>query len=349
MSDRQARHAWRGTDMKSVVCFGEALIDFQPLSGSDPAEPRTYQQHAGGAPANVAVAVATLGGRSGFVGMLGTDAFGDFLFESLGKAGVEVGHVQRTSAAPTALAFVTLDAHGERSFSFYRQPAADLLFRECKLSPTVFEEAAVFHACSNSLTEEGIAQATLACMRRARQAGVMVAFDVNLRPALWPREANPAPRIWSALAVADVVKLSREELGFLAASVDGEAAVLETLWKSQAALLIVTDGARPLRWLTPRAHGSLESFRVRAVDSTAAGDAFTGGLLFALAKRGIGRESLPALVADSDRFGEVLRFAAACGALAVTRRGAFAAMPTRVEVETLLHSQSPVPAEVLAE
>ena len=349
MPRRQVYRAWRGIEMKTVVCFGEALIDFQPVSGPDPAGTTTYQQHAGGAPANVAVAVASLGGRSGFVGMLGSDAFGDFLFESLGKAGVDMGHVQRTSAAPTALAFVTLDAQGERSFSFYRQPAADLLFRECKLAPAVFEDAAVFHACSNSLTEEGIAQATLACLRRARQAGVLVSFDVNLRPALWPREANPAPRIWSALALADVVKLSREELGFLAASVDGEAAVIEALWKHRAALLIVTDGSRPLRWFGPSAQGTLESFRVDAIDSTAAGDAFTGGLLYALASRGIGRESLPALLADAERFDEVLRFAAACGALAVTRRGAFAAMPSRSEVETLLHSQSPATAEVTAE
>ena len=333
--------------MKSVVCFGEALIDFQPLAGLDPGSPTTYQQHAGGAPANVAVAVATLGGRSEFVGMLGNDTFGDFLLESLVTAGVGVGHVQRTSAAPTALAFVTLDAHGERSFSFYRQPAADLLFRECKLSPAVFGDAAVFHVCSNSLTEEGIAQATLACMRRARQAGVVVSFDVNLRPALWPREANPAARIWSALALADVVKLSREELDFLAAPLDGEAAVFEALWKHKAGLLVVTDGARPMRWLAPGAHGSLEPFRVRAVDTTAAGDAFTAGLLYALATRGIGRESLPAWVSDADRRELVLRFAAACGALAVTRRGAFAAMPGRAEVEALLHAQDQ-PAEEVA-
>ena len=169
--------------------------------------------------------------------------------------------------------------------------------------------------------------------------------------ALWQDRHGPnrAGPFGVLQALADVVKLSREELGFLAASVDGEAAVIEALWKHRAALLIVTDGSRPLRWFAPGTQGALESFRVRAIDSTAAGDAFTGGLLYALAGRGIGRESLPALLADAERFDEVLRFAAACGALAVTRRGAFAAMPSRSEVETLLHSQSPATAEVTAE
>src|SRR5437868_7004314 len=113
-----------------IACFGEALIDFLARPGAAPAEPTAFLQFAGGAPANVAVAAARLGAHSAFVGMLGADMFGDFLLASLGEAGVDTSGIVRTAAAPTALAFVQLDADGERSFSFYRPPAADLLFRE---------------------------------------------------------------------------------------------------------------------------------------------------------------------------------------------------------------------------
>jgi fructokinase len=332
--------------MKSVICFGEALIDFQPVLPCDPSQPQTFQRHAGGAPANVAVAVASLCGKAEFIGTLANDPFGDYLQDSLIRFGVGTSHVQRTSAAPTALAFVSLDENGERSFSFYRSPAADLLFRESRLSASAFEEAAILHACSNSLTEEGIAQTTLTCMRRARDAGVLVSFDMNLRAALWPPEIDPSPRIRSALALADVVKLSVEELAFVAAAIGSESATFDELWAGNTKLLLVTDGARPLRWYTPDAHGSHGTYSVQMIDSTAAGDAFSGGLLISLAEHAVNPSNLAALTADSERFKQVLSFSSACGALATTRRGAFEAMPCRAEVDTLMNSSAPVQPEV---
>lgn len=324
--------------MKPVACFGEVLVDFQPVVSMDPSQSRTFQQHAGGAPANVAVAVAALGGKAEFVGMLALDMFAEFLLDSLHRAGVGTSHVQRTGAAPTALAFVTLDEHGERSFVFYRPPAADLLFRECKLSASAFANTSIFHACSNSLTEQGIAQTTLVCMRRAREAGVLVSFDMNLRPALWPPGVDPGPRIRSALALADIVKLSAEELAFLAESAGDEAAAISEIQGGHARLILVTDGALPLRWYATRTQGVLDTYAVRAIDSTAAGDAFSGGLLFALASAGVQASDLDGLIADRARLDDILRFACACGALATTRRGAFAAMPARAEVEALMQA-----------
>ena len=332
--------------MKSVYCFGEVLIDFQPMVPCATSQTVRFEQHAGGAPANVAVAVATLGGKAEFVGMLSTDPFSDFLLESLCRANVATTHIQRTSAAPTALAFVTLDENSERSFSFYRAPAADLLFRESRLAAKAFAKASIFHACSNSLTEQGIAHATLACMRRAREAGALVSFDLNLRPALWPAGVDPGPRIRAALALADVVKLSAEELTFLAAFAGGESAALDAILCENSQLVLVTDGARPIRWRARGSHGTLDTFAVNAIDSTAAGDAFSGGILFALADIGIDALSLPDLIGDPARFSAVLRFGAACGALATTRRGAFAAMPNRNEVETLMRSNAVAPMKV---
>ncbi|KRA42474.1 carbohydrate kinase [Pseudoxanthomonas sp. Root630] len=321
---------------RKIVCFGEALIDMlaQPPASAD--APRSFLQYAGGAPANVAVAAARLGADTHFAGMLGEDMFGDFLFDSLASAGVATDCIVRTSEAKTALAFVALDEHGERSFSFYRPPAADLLFRAAHFTPACFEGTRVFHVCSNSLTEAGVAEATYEGMRRARAGGAIVSMDLNLRPALWPQGEDPSPRLWQALAEADLVKLSREELEYLARPLGGEKAAMERLWQHHAKILVVTDGDKPITWHTPSAQGTVDTFRVTALDTTAAGDAFVGGLLFHLSKADMDRESFARFISRPDDVAAAIRFAAAVGALAVTRKGAFAAMPSVDEVNALL-------------
>ncbi len=325
-----------------VACFGEALIDFLAEPGGADGAPRRFAEYAGGAPANVAAAVARLGGRARFVGMLGTDMFGDFLFDALAGMGVDTRDIVRTDAAPTALAFVSLDADGERSFSFRRPPAADLLFRESDLRADAFDDVAVLHVCSNSLTEAGIAAATLAAMRRARAAGARVSMDVNLRPSLWPAGSDPVPRVWAALDEAEIVKLCDGEARFLRQSLHdddaSEAALLERLWQGRAQLLLVTDGARPLRWFTRQARGEVSAFRVRAVDTTAAGDAFMGGLLHAFARQEL---DLGALLETPASIQALVRNGAACGALATTRHGAFAAMPAADALNELLQRDAP--------
>ncbi|KRE88732.1 fructokinase [Frateuria sp. Soil773] len=322
---------------RPILCFGEALIDFHAEGFDDAGFARSFVPFAGGAPANVAVAAARLGEAARFAGMLGSDAFGDFLLDSLRRAGVGTDDVARTDAANTALAFVTLDARGERSFSFYRGPSADLLFRPEHFRPAAFDGVAVFHVCSNSMTDPALAEATREGMRRARAAGALVSFDLNLRPALWPEGLDARPLLWPALHLADVVKLSAEEFAWLA--VDGEQAALDRLWNGRARLLVVTDADRPLRWFHPDAEGELPCYRVEAVDSTAAGDAFVGGLLSQLAQLD-GADRLDRLVAALPRLHAALRFAAACGALTVTRRGSFEAMPGRDEVAAFMETHA---------
>lgn len=320
-----------------IVCFGEALIDFLAQPGATPDAPRAFLQFAGGAPANVAVAAARLGAQTQFVGMLGADMFGDFLLKSLRDAGVDTSRIVRTDAASTALAFVQLDAEGERSFSFYRPPAADLLFRDVHFDAASFADTAVFHVCSNSMTEAAIAEATLQGMSRARAGGAVVSLDLNLRLALWPQGEDLRPRLWAALMEADLVKLARNELEYLAADVPGgEAAVVQRILGGHARLVVITDGAATLQWRTRDASGEVPAFRVRAVDTTAAGDAFVGGVLFRLTQRDVDGATFPAFAADAASITDALRFGAAVGALAVTRQGAFAAMPTHAEVVALL-------------
>ncbi|HEV2213118.1 MAG TPA: carbohydrate kinase [Gammaproteobacteria bacterium] len=324
--------------MAELVCFGEALIDFlgEPDTGTGAL---CYRRYAGGAPANVAVAAARLGTATAFVGMFGQDAFGDFLLESLVTAGVDTRYAVRTDEANTALAFVSLDPTGDRRFSFYRPPAADLLFRPGHFKPECFAQARFFHVCSNSLTEADIAATTLEGVRRARQAGALVSFDINLRPKLWHPETDPAPRIWSVLKEADVVKASAAELRFLIQGLGSEQQVLAELWRGRAQWLLITDGSAPARQFTRRGEDILPIFPVQAVNTTGAGDAFMGGLLSRLVLEKVEAANLDGFLADAGRMQRVLRFASACGALSVQRHGAFEAMPTLPEVEAFLERQ----------
>jgi fructokinase len=317
--------------MAEVLCFGEALMDMLAEPGGN------YRPYAGGAPANVAVALAKLGVQSAFVGMLAEDAFGDLLLESLKAAGVSTAQVLRTKDANTALAFISLDAEGERRFSFYRPPAADLLFRAEHFKPEVFKNAAAFHCCSNSLTEPGIAEATMEGVRLARAAGALVSVDMNYRPGLWPTHADARPRIWSLLREADVVKLSAAELAYLTEPLRGEQAVFAKLWEGRARWLLITDGAGLIRHLTCDTEDTASTYEVKSINTTGAGDAFVAGMLASLLETRA--EGLDTFLADQEQVGGALRFAAACGALAVTRHGAFEAMPTRAEVEDLMEQQ----------
>jgi len=318
----------------AIVCFGEALIDF--LSEAPAADGvRSFRQFAGGAPANAAVAVARLGGHCEFVGMLGRDMFGDFLLQSLREAGVGTGYVRRTDQANTALAFVSLDGQGERSFNFYRPPAADLLFREADFDAGCFAGASVFHVCSNSLTDPGIAQTTLAAMATARAHGALVSIDLNLRPALWPAATPSLPLLWQALEAADLVKLAGEELAFLEHDGSHGEAIVARLLRT-ARLVLLTDGAAPVRWHARGQAGQVPAFAVRAIDTTAAGDAFVGGLLSQLQRQAVDANGLEGFLADTAALARCLRYASACGALAVTRQGSFASLPSDDEVRVLL-------------
>ncbi len=323
---------------RPILCFGEALIDLHASGSDDRGFAASFVPFAGGAPANVAVAAARLGGKARFAGMLARDRFGDFLLDGLQRADVGTDDIVRTEAANTALALVTLDAHGERSFSFYREHSADLMFRPTDFRADTFRDVAVFHVCSNSMTDPALAATTREGMQRAHGVGALVSFDVNLRPALWPADADPRPLLWPALHLADVVKLSAEEFAWLA--VDGEQAALDRLWLGRTRLVVVTDGARPLRWFHPDAEGELPCYPVKAIDSTAAGDAFVGGLLCCLAELKADPERIDQLVTELPRLHAMLRFAAACGALTVTRQGSFAAMPSGDEVLAFMEQQA---------
>nr|CAD1832219.1 unnamed protein product [Ananas comosus var. bracteatus] len=284
---------------------------------------------AGGAPANVAIAVARLGGRAAFVGKLGDDEFGHMLAGILRANGVSDAGVAFDSGARTALAFVTLRADGEREFMFYRNPSADMLLTEAELNLDLIRRAKVFHYGSISLIAEPCRSAHLRAMEVAKEAGVLLSYDPNLRLPLWPSPETAREQILSIWDQADIIKVSDVELEFLTGIDSVEDEVAMKLWRPSLKLLLVTLGENGCKYYTKDFRGSVESFSVKQVDTTGAGDAFVGAML----RKFIEDESA---LQDEKKLREVLRFANACGAITTTKKGAIPSLPNEAEAMLLL-------------
>lgn len=329
-SEKAAPDRNPGIMTPDVLCFGEALIDMRAerVHGQTRFVPQP-----GGAPANVAVGVARLGGRSAFAGQVGADVFGSQIVDALSRYGVDTSWLTRAADANNALAMVALDDLGERSFTFYRNATADLLFRPDQLPPEAFAGRPLFHICSNTLTETAIAETTLNLVALARAQGCLVSFDVNYRAPLW-RQPEVAPqRILELARAADVVKFSREELEALF-GVQGDTVIGE-LRQHGVPLIMVSDGPEALKaWASDRAL-SLRPPAVAAVDTTAAGDAFVAGMLYQLAAAGVAVQTLPRWLASGDSLERALAFASRCGACTATRFGAFDALPSLADLEAM--------------
>ncbi|MEI4967089.1 aminoimidazole riboside kinase [Aeromonas caviae] len=275
-----------------VWVMGDAVVDLIPEGEQH------YLKCPGGAPANVAVGVARLGGESAFIGRVGADPFGRFMGETLAREGVDIRHLIQDPAHRTSTVLVDLDEAGERSFTFMVRPSADQFLSPADLP--VFQAGQWLLTCSIALANEPVRSSCLQAMATIRAVGGRVCFDPNLRPEVWGNPAEMLPVVREAMALADVVKLSVEELQLLS-GLDDLAAGLATL--SGPALVLVTRGA---------------------------GDAFVAGLLAALAER----TSLP----TQAELPAILAQAHGCGALATTAKGAMTALPTRTRLDEFLRS-----------
>jgi len=326
--------------MKNIVSFGETIVDFLAQPSKKKNQPQAFLQYAGGAAANVSVAIAQLGGAARFVGTVGEDIFGDFLLDQLRTYGVNTDYVVRSDRAETELVFLQLDAHGERSFHFHGGSSAHLQFNPSDFREGLFRHIGIFHFCSNSLNEADIANATHFGIKLAREHQALISLDLNWRAGLWSPKVDPFPPLWKALLEADIVKLSQSELCLLVQNsadfLGSEAAVIKRLFKGRAQWLIVTNGAEPIRWYTKKSQGKMSSFNVPTINSTGAGDAFIGGILFRLAQEEVTNENFDSLLAHTQKIEEIMRFAAAVGALSVGKHGTFPAMPKINEVKKLL-------------
>ena len=312
--------------MPDAVCLGELLIDFVPtVTGTSLVDAPAFKKAPGGAPANVAVGLSRLGASAAFMGKVGDDAFGRFLADTLVAAGVDVDPLHFTDKARTALAFVSLRADGEREFMFYRHPSADMLLAAEDVDVDLITRARLLHFGSISLIDEPCRSATLRAIAVARDAGLLVSYDPNLRLALWPDAQAAKAGIMLGWPKADVIKVSEDELEFLTGDTHPVRAG-RRLWHERLRLLVVTRGRQGCFYLTPKLESEVPGFQVEAVDATGAGDAFVAGLLCGLLAD-------PTIPDDEQRLRALCRFANAAGALTTTERGA---IPTLLDSERVL-------------
>jgi fructokinase len=315
--------------MTDIVSLGELLIDFVPtVSGVSLIEAPAFKKAPGGAPANVAAGLAKLGVSCAFLGKVGEDPFGQFLKETLDEVGVNTNGLVFSKEARTALAFVSLRADGEREFMFYRHPSADMLYRPDEVAVDLIQNAKIFHFGSISLISEPSRSATLTALRTARESGLLISYDPNLRLALWPDADAAKTGMLSVWEQASLIKVSDEELTFLTGETDSARAV-DKLWHKDLQLMIVTLGKDGCAYYTPDFRGTIPGYSVEPVDTTGAGDGFVAGLLRSLLKN-------PDALQSEAELRLVCRFANAVGALTTTQRGAIPALPTQQDIEAFL-------------
>lgn len=309
--------------MFDVTAVGELLIDFTPagLSGQNHA---LYEQNPGGAPANVLVCLTKLGRLTAFVGKVGNDQFGCFLKQTLDQAGINTRGLILTDVCHTTLAFVHLNSQGDRSFSFYRNPGADLLLEAGEIDPSLIKASRIFHYGSVSLSDEPSRSATLAAARQAREAGCLISFDPNLRLMLWSSDALAKSVVLAAIPGTDVLKLSDDELLFLTGESDPSRGASLLIEKYQLKLVLITMGPRGAFASNGQAQAASPAYDVQTVDTTGAGDAFAGAFLDQILQHDLMLDQL-----DQIDLSRMLSFANAAGSLATTRKGAIPAMPTR--------------------
>ena len=315
--------------MPSIITFGEMLIDFVPTTnGVSLSDATTFIKAAGGAPANVAVGLARLGVSCGFMGQVGDDAFGHFLAHTLQKNHVDTSELKFSPHARTALAFVSLQADGERDFMFYRHPSADMLYSHDQVNVEYVHRAQMFHFGSISLIDDPIRRATLFAIETAKKAGAVISYDPNLRLPLWRDAESAREGMMLGWKYANVIKVSDDEFDFLG----GDA---EKLWHDDLQLLIITRDKEGCMFRTKISEFSKNSeisgFKVESVDSTGAGDGFVAGLLSGLLTH-------PHAVDDEETLRAICRRANAVGAITTTKRGAIPSLPTSQEVDHFLKS-----------
>ncbi|WP_223633842.1 carbohydrate kinase [Corallococcus sp. EGB] len=323
-----------------VVCVGETLVDFLPVAGGAARvrDVEAWKPAPGGSPANVSVGLARLGLRSAMVGVVGSDEFGHFLRDRLAADGVDVSRLRQVDHARTGLLFVSLDAHGERTFTYFRTRSAEFLLDDSDVDGDFVRRAKALHCGSNSLLLPEAREAMVRMLTLAREAGMLVSCDPNLRLHVWTQPEELQVLLGRMLPLCTVVKLSEEEIHFATGEHSPEAA-LHVLAAKGVRLPVVTLGPRGAVFLWRGEVLSVPAPQVTVVDTTGAGDGFVSAMLSGLVRgygdaaslEGATREDLVAL----------MTFAAGVGARVVTKLGAVAALPLASEVEGLL---PPVPA-----
>ena len=307
----------------SILCIGELLIDFTPVSGMA----HSYTANPGGAPANVAVSAARNEVRSGFLGKLGQDDFGHLLKNTMEANRVELLCPELTDKATTTLAFVSLDEHGDRSFTFARKPGADLLLDKEDVEKVDFDKWDIVHA--GSVSQSGLPErdAVLLALSKAKEKGKLVSFDINFRDKIWGFEECKT-EVLKILPMVDLLKLSDEELDF----VGGRENIPNVMKEYGIAVVVLTLGGDGSVVYYGDQCETIAPMKVQVADTTGAGDAYWGGFLSCLLRQGV--KSVADL--SFEKVVEAGRYGAVSGGLCVQKHGGIPALPTLEEIEKAL-------------
>lgn len=313
--------------MYDVTALGELLIDFTP-NGLNEQGMALFARNPGGAPANVLAMNKRLGGKTAFIGKVGDDDFGRFLSKTLQDAGIDIAGLVFDKKVPTTLAFVQLSDTGDRSFSFYRKPGADLMLQSNEVNRTVIDAAKFFHFGAVSITGEPCRSAVHAAVEYARTQGKIISYDPNYRPLLWDSTSEAKTEMARLLPFTDILKVSEEEMVLLTGETvlaKGAAALAE----QGPSIVLVSLGAKGAYYFCADGSGTFPAYDVNTIDTTGAGDAFFGAVHFRL--RDKTREHLRKI--SRGEMEDIVDFANAAGSLTTTKKGAIPAMPGLAEIE----------------
>ena len=307
-----------------ILTIGEVLIDLTQ-TGKDARGIPQFAANPGGAPANLAVAAARLGAQTAFIGKVGADAFGRYLKEVLAENKVDVSGMAVDADHPTTMAVVSVDATGERDFSFYRSANADVMLSKEDISDEALKAAKIVHFGSVSLTADPSRTATLDAAARAKKLGATITYDPNYRAPLWKTEQEAREQILWGLSQADIVKISDEETQFLWDCSPEEGA--ERVLALGAKLVMVTLGPKGCLLKNKQADFSCGCPKVHPIDTTGAGDIFGGSAVSRFLELGKAPEAL-----TRDDLAYMARYAAAAASLSTEASGAIPSIPKKEAV-----------------
>lgn len=312
-----------------VVALGELLIDFTENGKSEQGNP-LLEANPGGAPCNVLAMLNKLGRKTAFIGKVGRDSFGRQLAEAVKESGTDLSGLVYDEKVHTTLAFVHTLGDGEREFSFYRNPGADMMLTKEEVKEELLKNTKIFHFGTLSSTHKGVREATRYAVQTAKENGALISFDPNLREPLWDSLEDARREIAYGLSQCDILKISDNELEFMTGTADYEKGVAQLREEYDIPLVFLTLGKDGSRAYYRDFRAEQPTFQeIRPVEKTGAGDTFEGCALGWLLERGM--DSL-----NNETLSQLLRFANAGASLVTTRKGALRVMPEKAEIEALL-------------
>ena len=312
-----------------VVALGELLIDFTQNGKSEQGNP-LFEANPGGAPCNVLAILSKLGNKTAFIGKVGNDFFGKELKKTLDEVGIDSAYLYMDDEVHTTLAMVHTYPDGDRDFSFYRNPGADMMLTEDEIPKELINDTKIFHFGTLSMTHEGVRAATKKALDMAKNAGAMISFDPNLRPPLWDSLDTAKEQVLYGLNYCDILKISDNEIQWLTGEEDYTAGVNWILERYQIPLILVSMGKEGSRAYYDGKMVEVAPFlQKNTIETTGAGDTFGGCILHYICEHGL--EGL-----TEDNLKEMLTFANAAAALITTKKGALRVMPSREEIEAII-------------